>query len=79
MFSISTQNHHASLKTMLIRLHTQSHFLENVAKENWSSPDNIEMTGRLSGFETCKYLVYRICILKIYAYTLACAFTVISF
>ena len=71
MFSISTQNHHVSLKTMLIRLYTQSYFLENVAKENGSSPDNIEMTGRLSDFETCKYLVYRICILKIYVCTLS--------
>lgn len=36
---------------MLIRLQTQSRFLENVAKENWSSPDNIEMTGRISDIE----------------------------
>ena len=47
---------------MLIRLQTQSRFLENVAKENWSSPDNLEMTGGLSDFETYKYLDYRICI-----------------
>lgn len=47
---------------MLIRLQTQSRFLENVAKEDWSSPDNIEMRGRLYDIETYKYLVYRICI-----------------
>ncbi|XP_020632015.1 uncharacterized protein LOC110068935 [Orbicella faveolata] len=36
------KSHLVSLKTMLIRLQTQSRFLENVAKENWSSPDNIQ-------------------------------------
>ena len=61
-FVICTQNHLVSLKTMLIRLQTQSRFLENVAKEDWSSPDNIEMRGRLYDIETYKYLVYRICI-----------------
>ncbi|KAL9967472.1 hypothetical protein ACROYT_G025696 [Oculina patagonica] len=38
------KNHLASLKTMLIRLQTQSRFLESMAKENWSSTDNMELT-----------------------------------
>jgi len=41
---------------MLIRLQTQSRFLENVAKENWSSPDNIQKKGRLSDIKTYKIL-----------------------
>ena len=59
---------------MLIRLQTQSRFLENVAKENWSSPDTIEMTGRLFDFVSLitntwfTGFVY-------YAFTLACAYT----
>ena len=41
------QNHFATLKTRLIRLQAQSHFLENMAKENWSSTDEMEITGLL--------------------------------
>ena len=47
IFLFSLQNHLASLKTILIRLQTQSRFLE-MAKENWSSASDLEMTGEKS-------------------------------
>lgn len=59
---------------MLIRLQTQSRFLENVAKENWSSPDTIEMTGRLFDFETLITNTW-VTGFVYYAFTLACAYT----
>lgn len=41
------KNHLASLKTILIRLQTQSRFLE-MARENWSSASDLEMTEHQS-------------------------------
>ena len=47
IFLFSLQNHLASLKTILIRLQTQSRFLE-MARENWSSASDLGMTGEKS-------------------------------